>query len=512
MTSSRHPTKDPASRIAFDDALPHGPVLPADAAAAKQDSSTETRPQSQAPHSVPAAEKAYLSSDADFVSKVIGRMGVKLPVATDGRYLDLGKIGSGGMSQVHRAIDRSLQREVAIKRLDNDKVAGPESLHRFIEEARVTGRLDHPNIVPIHELALDNSGQFYFSMKLVQGQNLEEVIQEAGEQRLDADRLSEMLQVMLKVCDAVAFAHDRRVIHRDIKPSNIMVGPFGQVYIMDWGLARVLSSPADHPPEIIAEEDTLLDFDVPGSVMGTPAYMAPEQVEGAHDTIDERTDVFALGATLYHIITGRPPFRGKNYYTLLMEALNCAPEAPELVVGDRVPKELCRITKKAMQRRPDDRYPSVAALRLDIERLLRGVWHLPTETVAAGHDIVRQGEQGHSAFIISSGHCAVYNEQGDTRVELRRLGPGDVFGEMAIFSAAPRSATVTALDEVELRVVTQEALSSGLSLETWAGQFVKVLTDRFREVEGCLRQAEDTLRRHDLPIPQPASGGPKPTD
>lgn len=463
---------------------------------------TETKHQSQPPLSVPPAEKAYLSSDADFVAKVIRRMGVKLPVATDGRYLDMGEIGHGGMSNVHRAIDRSLQREVAIKRLDNDKIVGPESLHRFIEEARVTGRLDHPNIVPIHELALDNSGQFYFSMKLVQGQNLEEVLREAGEQRLDADRLSEILQVFLKVCDAVSFAHDRNVIHRDIKPSNIMVGPFGQVYIMDWGLARVLSATDDRPRDVIAEEDTLLDFDVPGSVMGTPAYMAPEQVEGAHDNIDERTDVFNLGSTLYHIITGRPPFRGKNYYTLLMEALNCAPEAPELMVGDRVPKELCRITKKAMARRSEDRYPTVEALRRDVERLLRGVWHLPTEIVAAGQDIVREGDSGDSAFIISRGRCAVYNTSNGRRVELRQLGPGDVFGEMAIFSNAPRSATVTALGEVELRVVTREALSSGLSLETWAGQFVKVLTDRFREVEGRLRRAEAVLLEHDLTIPE----------
>lgn len=482
MTSFRHPPKDSIFDPASD-----------------EPTSTETRSQNTPPISVPADQKAYLSSDADFVNKVIRRMGVKLPVATDGRYLDLGEIGSGGMSHVHRAVDRSLQRQVAIKQIDSDRVGGPESLYRFIEEARVTGRLDHPNIVPIHELALNNDGHFYFAMKLVEGDNLEDVLKQAGEDRLEADRLSELLQIFLKVCDAMAFAHDRRVIHRDIKPSNIMVGSFGQVYIMDWGLSKVLSPPDDRPPEAAADEDTLLDLDIPGSVMGTPAYMAPEQVEGDHDRVDERTDVFALGATLYHIITGRPPFQGKNYYNLLMDAMTCQPAPPETLVGqDRVPRELCRITKKAMARSPRERYGSVAELRRDVERLLRGVWHLPTQAYVAGQDILREGEQGHCAFILSRGTCVVTMDTDGRRVELRRLVPGDVFGEMAIFSDSVRSATVTALDDVEVRVVTQEALSSGLSLETWAGRFVRVLSDRFREVEERLRNAEQRLRDHGL--------------
>ncbi len=466
------------------------------------ESSTETRVQRNQPLSVPAAEKAFLSADADFVAKVIHRLGVKIPVATDGRYLDLGEVGSGGMGQVRRAVDRSLQREVAIKRLDEDKILGPESLHRFIGEARVTGRLDHPNIVPIHELALDNNGQFYFSMKLVQGENLEDLLRQAGDDRLQADQLSKWLVVMLKVCDAIAFAHDRQVIHRDIKPSNIMVGSFGQVYIMDWGLSRVQSGSAKPAASQTSDDVTLLDFDVPGAVMGTPAYMAPEQVEGAHDRIDERTDVFALGATIYHIITGRPPFAGKNYYTLLMEALECQPMAPEAVVGtDRVPAELCRITAKAMSRLPEDRYPTVAALRDDVERLLRGVWHLPTETFTGGQDIVCEGQDGHCAYILSQGRCRVSKLLNGEQVELRQLGPGDVFGEMAIFSASTRTATVTALEDVEVHVVTREALSSGLSLETWAGRFVRVLADRFCEVEDRLRQAEAVLREHGLALP-----------
>ena len=505
MTTSRHPPDSTDSQVSLTETLAQGKVQ----------GEVQSRGQGEAPVSVPAAEKAFLSSDADFVAKVISRLGVKLPVATDGRYLDRGEIGSGGMSQVRRAVDRSLQREVAIKRIDEDKIVGPESLHRFIEEARITGRLDHPNIVPIHELALDNKGQFYFSMKLVQGETLEDLLRLAGEERLEADRLSEWLQIILKVCDAIAFAHDRRVIHRDIKPSNIMVGSFGQVYIMDWGLSRTQANPRQGPDAATAMEDTLLDFDVPGSIMGTPAYMAPEQVEGAHDRVDERTDVFALGATLYHIITGHPPFRGKNYYTLLLEALECEPTAPETEVGaDRVPAELCRITCKAMSRSPEDRYPSVAALRDDLERLLRGVWHLPTETYAAGQDIVQEGQDGNCAFILSRGRCSVSKRLDGRSVELRQLEPGDVFGEMAIFSASSRTATVTALEEVEVRVVTREALSSGLSLETWAGRFVRVLADRFCEVEDRLRRAERVLREHGLAASQEndGSGAQEPID
>ena len=407
-------------------------------------------------------------------------------------YEDLGKIGKGGMAVVREVHDRSLLRRLALKRLHPEAAADPSRLQRFLEEARITGQLDHPNIVPIHDLGRDNRNSWFFTMKRVQGRNLEQTLERLGEDRLEPQNLTELLQIFLKATDAVAFAHSRGVIHRDIKPSNIMVGEFGQVYIMDWGVAKVLPRASDDPDGVrLAVGEQRQELDLPGTVVGTPCYMAPEQVEGSHEDVDERTDVFALGGTLYHMLTGRAPYQGDNYYTLLVAALTCEPEAPEDLVGHgQVPAELARITRKAMDPDPAERHPSVMALKREVERFLQGSWHLPTRQFAAGAEIVREGEFGEEAFIITKGRCSVSKKSGDKPVELRTLGAGDVFGETAVFSATRRTATVRALEPVTVMVVDRDTLTRGLGLNSWMGRFVKVLSDRFREVDERLRRLE----------------------
>ena len=416
-----------------------------------------------------------------------------LPIAR--RYVDLGEIGEGGMGTVRRVRDRGLMREIALKRLDPQFEAEEDRVLRFLEEAQITGQLDHPNIVPIHELGRDEHDAYYFSMKLVEGKNLEEVIEEAGAERLSPERLVEYLEILVKVCEAVGFAHSRGVIHRDLKPANIMVGEFGQVYVMDWGVARLLGRPpgaADDAPAVsVTRQVDTWELDAPGAVIGTPSYMAPEQVSGEHHETDQRTDVFALGGTLYHVLTGRPPYVGRNYYNLLVQALNCEPEPPEKVVTDGlVPPGLARIAMKAMSQDPADRYPSVGAMQKELERFLRGAWHLPTQTFGPGERIVTEGEQGDAAYIITEGSCVVRKRSGDGEVELRRMGPGDVFGEIAIFSATTRTATVEAADEVTVMVVDRDALTARLELNSWMGRFVRALADRFQEVEDKLRRLE----------------------
>lgn len=412
-------------------------------------------------------------------------------VETDQRYDTAGIVGRGGMSTVHRANDTTLLREVAIKRLREDLCDEPQTLQRFIEEARITGQLDHPNIVPIHELARDAGGGVYFTMKLVEGRTLQEVLDGAGEDRLAPGKLREHLQIFLKICDAIAFAHARGVLHRDLKPSNIMVGDFGQVYIMDWGVARLLAEPPSEGHAVSLGSDERPEIDLPGSVIGTPSYMAPEQVEGEHDQIDQRTDIFALGATLYHLLTGHPPYRAPDYYAQVLEALHCRPTPPEeLVEPGSIPPELARIVERAMAPDPAARHPSAEALRAEVEAFLLGAWDLPTEAFEAGAVIVREGDPGEVAYILQSGRCVVEKTiDGETRT-LRTLGPGEVFGETAVFAAAPRTATVRALDPVTVMSVTRATLTSGLALDRWFGRFVVALADRFREVDERLRQLE----------------------
>ncbi len=418
--------------------------------------------------------------------------GIRLPrqdVAE--RYMPEGRIARGGMSTVLRMRDRSLLRETALKRLDSDLPLREEQILRFLLEAQITGQLDHPNIVPIHELGRDADGSYFFTMKLVEGQTLAARIAEYGESRLQPDRLAELLQILVKVCEALSFAHSRGVIHRDVKPSNILVGHYGQVYIMDWGIARLLPSSEDTGEERRVAVSATAELDYPGDIIGSPAYMAPEQVEGAHDGIDARTDVFALGATLYQVLTGHPPYRGANYYQLLERALGCDYPPPKEVVGEGLlPPGLTRIALKAMAQEPSDRYPSAAAMQRDIELFMRGAWHLPTRTFAAGATIIAEGEEADDAYIITEGRCMVSKEIGGVRNEVRVLGPNEVFGEMAIFSSRPRTATVEAIDDVTVMVVKREMLSSGLELNSWMGRFVKALADRFFEIDERLRMME----------------------
>ncbi|HEX4462148.1 MAG TPA: serine/threonine-protein kinase, partial [Polyangia bacterium] len=214
------------------------------------------------------------------------------------RLRDEGEIARGGMGSIRRLYDTELLRHIAMKVLDNELAMQPESKERFLDEARITGQLDHPNIVPVHELVLDARGvPSYFTMKLVDGETLTRLIAAQKTQR-DLERL---LEILVKVCDAMAFAHSRGIIHRDLKPDNIMVGSFGQVYVMDWGCAHV----SDTERSAIARR-----ADPEGTVIGTVQYMAPEQAWGQIQKIDQRTDVFAIGGILYKMLTGSPPYPG----------------------------------------------------------------------------------------------------------------------------------------------------------------------------------------------------------
>ncbi len=215
------------------------------------------------------------------------------------RLRDEGEIARGGMGSIRRLYDTDLLRHIAMKVLDIEWAAHPGSKERFLDEARITGQLDHPNIVPIHELVLDARGvPSYFTMTLVDGQTLTSLIAAQKTQR-DLERL---LEILVRVCDAMAFAHSRGIIHRDLKPDNVMVGSFGQVYVMDWGCAHVCDDRRFAPRRADPE----------GTVIGTVQYMAPEQAWGRIQQIDHRTDVFALGGILYKMLTGRRPIPARS--------------------------------------------------------------------------------------------------------------------------------------------------------------------------------------------------------
>jgi eukaryotic-like serine/threonine-protein kinase len=407
------------------------------------------------------------------------------------RYEYLGDIGAGGVGSVHCVRDRVLLRQVALKVLDPVLAERPVQVQRFTHEAQVNAQLEHPNIVPVHELVLSPDGPKYFTMKLVEGMTLDDWIISAGRPQGSLEVLHEMLSAFLKVCDALAFAHSRGALHCDLKPGNIMVGAFGEVYLMDWGLARPHHGPSETAP-LRSSPDAAgagVADESRGRVLGTPAYMSPEQANGLDDHFGEHTDVFGLGAVLYSILTGDSPHRGPTTSEALAQARAGEIAFPEHA-ATQVPPALWRIARRALARKPEDRYPTVLALKRDVDAFLRGGFQFPVRSYPPGAAIVREGELGDEAFLIEKGSCVVYKTVNGEAKLLRRLAIGSVFGETAALAGGVRTATVEAVDEVSVRVVTRKLLEENLGLSSWFGAFVVALAGRFREVD---QQLADSL-------------------
>jgi tetratricopeptide (TPR) repeat protein len=314
----------------------------------------------------------------------------------DGRYLRLGLRGQGGLGRVWEAYDRHLQRYVALKEPRPELAQDPTILRRLAQEARVTAGLDHPAIVTVHEYRRGDDQPPFYVMRLVQGRTLRALLQdyhrEPEKQHQGPQRLlwNKLLQAFVTVCEGVAFAHARGVVHRDLKPGNVVVGPFGETVVLDWGLARRLREGGPDQAGTAATAHGSLEAETPstggregtapGTPVGTLGYMPPEQLEG---TTDERSEVFGLGAILYEILTGQAPYacgEGKEPLEVVKARVREARyERPRRLVGS-VPAALERICLKALARDPPQRYASAAALGQDVQH------YLADEPVSAGRE------------------------------------------------------------------------------------------------------------------------------
>jgi len=410
------------------------------------------------------------------------------------RLDDRGEIARGGQGVIRKVYDRRLERYVALKVLDADHAGDPEATGRFTDEARITGQLDHPNIVPIYDLA-PNAPTPEFTMKLVEGETLSSRLKRTQQKRGTTD-LASHLEIFLKICDAVAFAHARGVVHRDLKPANVMLGEFGQVYVMDWGCALVLANASAKTHAEVRPRRTI--DDAPGTVIGTSAYMAPEQANGKTEEIDERTDVFGLGAILYQILTGIPPHAADDDTAAMALARAGTVRAPvDVGHGRTPPPALAAIAMKALAADRADRFSTVRALRAEVERFLHRGAFFVTRKFPAQTLIVREGETADEAYVILDGRCEAFREERGRRISLRTLGAGDVFGEAAIFTGEPRNASIVALEEVTAIAVTHEVLQQELGVDTWLGTFVRSLALRFRDLESryaLARRVTDNTR------------------
>lgn len=395
------------------------------------------------------AETVLAGSDAEPTRVDPGPRTLDRGDGADGRYDVRRKLGEGGMGEVHLCRDRRIGRDVARKSLRREREGRADLKARFLREARVQGQLEHPAVVPVYDLGVSPDGETFFTMKRIRGQTLEEVLGDLADGVPETTaRWSrrKLLSAFSQVCLAVDFAHQRGVLHRDLKPGNIMLGDFGEVYVLDWGLARIAehadlvtldeglpapgapdapatipsSDTSDAPETIDGARPSHPSHTVAGAIMGTPGYMAPEQARGETDAFGPATDVYALGAILYELLAGEPLHHGASPVALIASTLRPVDARPSRRLPDaNIAPELDAACARATALAAADRHPSARALHDEIERFLDGDRDLARRReLAEGH--TRAAEEAAARALEAA--RPVDERESERRRALREVG------------------------------------------------------------------------------------------
>jgi len=411
------------------------------------------------------------------------------------RYVPVAKIGEGGAAVVSRTFDSTLQRLVAAKELKQGPDADATARRSFTREARLVCYLDHPGVVPIYDQYATPAGRPGYVMKLVEGESLSRRLRFDPPARATPLPVAETVGLLSRVAETLAYAHDRGVAHLDVKPDNVMLGRYGEVFLVDWGNARLFDPRPyrAHLGENARDDEVrLLVEEPPDLLSGTPHFMSPEQTCRPRAELGPSSDLFSAGTLLYLALTGEVPFRAGGVNALL-QAIRETDPAPVRSLNPEVPLRLQEICQRMLRKDPAERYADFHALLADLAAYRDAGQGFPVRQFEAGATVFEEGASGDRAFVVLSGRVAVTRWAPEGARRIAELGPGEIVGELAILTGEGRSATVTALEPTALRVLEKGEVERELAkLAPWVGTMVSSLARRFL---GLTEELARTRRR-----------------
>jgi serine/threonine protein kinase len=404
------------------------------------------------------------------------------PFLSKERYHKVDNIGEGGLSRVTTSFDVCLNRIVAMKELREEFLSDPDLLNAFITEVKMISYLDHPGVVTVYDTHLTGDQELRYTMQLVEGQTLQEFL--AHHQQPDVvseNYLSDVTNVFTKLCETLAYVHDKGVIHLDLKTENIILGHYGEVMIMDWGNAYLYN------PSLYEEyvrkfrkesSETNIELEVRDAILGTPLYMSPEQTVSRTD-LGPMSDIFSIGVVMYELLTGQRPFAAATVIEIVENVRTFVPP-PVHELNPDIPIRLSNIIGKMMQKEPGDRYQSAHEVLHDLQAAQTSGQAFPLWEIPAGRVIFHEGDPGDFTIRIKSGKIEIAKDNQGSKKVLAILGPGDVLGELAVFSDLPRTATATTLEDTAVYLMRSGEVNAELDkLSPWVSQMIHALSNRF---------------------------------
>jgi serine/threonine-protein kinase len=402
------------------------------------------------------------------------------------RYIRLYDLGQGSVGKVYAVFDTFLQRVVARKELNPDKLGDEDISRAFVNEIQLMGHLSHPGILPIYDASLNDKGEPAYVMGLADGRSLSTLLQVNPKTGNGVPlSLEQAVRILLKLSEALTYAHDRGILHLDLKPENIMVGDYGEVLIMDWGAARIYD--LDRYNGHLQRYSDRIDYierrpERDNLLIGTPMFMSPEQFYGDRQVLTPASDIFSVGLIAYQMLAGDYPFKAKTLEELTDKICHEAPP-PVHKVNTDVPHSLSRICEKMLAKNPADRYRSFADVGHAIGDYQRSAAGFPLVEFQPGEIIFNEGDAGDFVYVVVSGKVGITIAGPAGPKKIAELGDNEPFGELAALTGNDRTATAVALEKSLIRKIGKQEIAAEIEkLSPWVGSIVEALSRRFVEM------------------------------